>query len=46
MKRARGKADATNIRTNSEFDAHNLNEVQDDSAYKIYLKAQENMKKQ
>jgi hypothetical protein len=46
IKRARGKADRTNIRKNSEFDSHNLNEVEDDSAYKIYLKAQENMKMQ
>jgi hypothetical protein len=44
MKRRRGKADATNIREKSEYDAHNFNEVEDDSAYKIYLKAREKMK--
>jgi hypothetical protein len=45
IKRARGKADALDIRKDSEFDSHNCNETQDDSAYKIYLKAQESMPK-
>jgi hypothetical protein len=45
LKRARGKADRYNIRNHSEFNTENHNEVEDDSAYKIYLKAQENMAK-
>jgi len=45
-KRDRGRADIQNIRKNSDFDAHNFNEVEDDSAYKIYEKAREKMKMQ
>ena len=45
IKRMRGRADIAKTRNSSEFDAHNFNEVEDDSAYKIYLKAQENMPK-
>jgi len=47
-KKNRGRANTVNqtqLRTNAAFNAQNFNEVQDDSAYKIYLKAQENMAK-
>ena len=45
IKKNRGKSDVGDYRNNSDFQAHNFNEVMDDSAYKIYLKAQENMPK-
>lgn len=47
-KKDRGRANTaepSDLRTNASFNLQNFNEVQDDSAYKIYLKAQENMAK-
>ena len=48
QKKNRGRANTNNpgnLRTNTSFNTQNYNEVQDDSAYKIYLKAQESMSK-
>jgi hypothetical protein len=47
IKKNRGRANTNNVkqlRTADSFNQQNFNEVKDDSAYKIYLRAQENMK--
>jgi hypothetical protein len=44
IKRGRGLSDTGKYRNEKNFEEHNFNAVQDDSAYKIYLKGQENMR--
>jgi len=45
IKKSRGKSNTGYYRDDSDFKLHNFNDVHDDSAYKIYLRAQENMPK-